>query len=271
MPAMSTEANDASGSDIQAVVRAGQVCALFGPETRELTAVEVSERLGLNRTTAYRYCSSLVTAGILDRGGRRGTFVLGGLMVQLGIHALGTQRVLDVAPPHLVRLRSAVRITIVLSLWGARGPVVAMVEEDVSRQAIVTVHAGAQLDLAASQTHVFLAYRDYPRTLGAIAEDLSPEDAAALHAAVEEVRATGMGVAQHAGALAAAAVPVFDDQGICATIALLGSAEMVDSSPGSRQLADLRAAAAALGDELRSGRPEPAVADVAAAAASGAA
>ena len=28
---MSTEANDASGSDIQAVVRAGQVCALFGP------------------------------------------------------------------------------------------------------------------------------------------------------------------------------------------------------------------------------------------------
>ncbi len=251
---------DTSGSDIQAVVRAGQVCALFGPQTRELTAVEVSERLGLNRTTAYRYCSSLVTAGILDRGTRRGTFVLGGLMVQLGIHALGRQRVMEVAPPHLVRLRNAVHITVVLSLWGSRGPVVALVEEDVSRQVVVTVHAGSQLALSAAQTRVFLAYRDHPRTLEAIAEELPVGEARELRSAVDEARAGGMSVTRHAGGLFAAAMPVFDDVGICATIALLGSEEMVNYSADSAQL---RATAAALGDELRSGRPAPAVAGIA--------
>jgi response regulator of citrate/malate metabolism len=67
--------SDASGSDIQAVARVGQICGLFGPHTTELTASEVAERLGLNRTTAYRYCASMVAAGILERGPRRSTFV----------------------------------------------------------------------------------------------------------------------------------------------------------------------------------------------------
>ena len=107
--------------------------------------------LGLNRTTAYRYCASLVTAGILERGHRRGTFVLGGLMVQLGMHALGRRRVVEIAPPYLAELSAAVRMTAVLGVWGARGPVVALVIEDISRILVVTVHAGTKLDLNSSQ------------------------------------------------------------------------------------------------------------------------
>ena len=91
-----TETSEASSSDIQAVARVGQICSLFGPHTTELTAADVADRLDLNRTTAYRYCASLVAAGILERGPRRGTFVLGGLMLQLGIHALGRRRVVEI-------------------------------------------------------------------------------------------------------------------------------------------------------------------------------
>ena len=119
---------DASSSDIQAVARVGQICGLFGPQTTELSAVEIAERVGLNRTTAYRYCVSMVSAGILDRGPRRGTFVLGGLMLQLGIHALGQRRVVEIAPTYLADLCSAVQVTVVLGLWGARGPFAALVQ-----------------------------------------------------------------------------------------------------------------------------------------------
>ena len=59
-------------SDIQAVARVGQICALFGPHATELTAADVAERPGLNRTTAYRYCASMVAAGILERGAAAG-------------------------------------------------------------------------------------------------------------------------------------------------------------------------------------------------------
>src|SRR5690554_2508624 len=130
---------EASSSDIQAVARVGQICSLFGPTTTELTAADVAERLGLNRTTAYRYCASLVTAGILERGPQRGTFILGGLMLQLGIHALGRRRVVEFAPPYLTELSTALRLTAVLSLWGAQGPIVALVQEDTTHSVLVTV------------------------------------------------------------------------------------------------------------------------------------
>ena len=56
---------ETSNFDIQSVSRVGQILSLFGPRTVELTAADIAERVGLNRTTAYRYAMSMVTAGIL--------------------------------------------------------------------------------------------------------------------------------------------------------------------------------------------------------------
>src|SRR5690242_16284654 len=117
---------EAANSDIRAVARVGQICALFGPRVLELSAADVAERTGLNRTTAYRYCASMVAAGILERGSRRGTFALGGLMLELGIQAIGRQRIVEIAGPYLRKLSTAVGMTAVLSIRGAQGPVVAL-------------------------------------------------------------------------------------------------------------------------------------------------
>ncbi|MTD53406.1 IclR family transcriptional regulator [Amycolatopsis pithecellobii] len=245
---------DASGSDIQAVHRVGQICALFGPETGELTAADLAERLGLNRTTAYRYCVSLVTAGILERGHRRGTFALGGLMVQLGIHALGRRRVVKIAPPYLAELRASVRATTVLAVWGARGPVVALVNEDVSRTVVVTVHVGAQLDLDSAQLRVFLACQDdqvFERITDGMPEDRRAELADDVHLA----RHNGYSVVSHSGGLFAAAAPVFDEYGICATVALLGAHQPVDLSAGSPVLTGLLGTASTLTARIRTSNP----------------
>lgn len=242
-----SERTDASTSDIQAVARVAQICVLFGSD--ELTAADVAEKTGLNRTTAYRYCSSMVAAGILERGSRRGTFALGSLMLQVGIHALTRRRVVEVAPEFLRGLRTAVRMTSVLSVWGAGRPVVALVEEDTSRTVLVTVRPGTELDAAAAQTHIFLAHSD-EGTFDAFAEGLSAADRAKLRAAVDDVRAQGYAVITYPGGFGNAAAPVFDEHGICATVALLGATQNVDLSPGSEALRELQRTAAALSERM---------------------
>ena len=246
--------SEASSSDIQAVARVGQICALFGPHTTELTAADVADRLGLNRTTAYRYCASLVAAGILERGPRRGSFVLGGLMLQLGIHALGRRRVVEIAPPYLAELGAAVTMTAVLSLWGARGPVATLVEEERSRSIVVTVRPGSQLDIWAAQTHVFLAHHADHQAIDRMTEGATPAERAAVEASVYTARRNGYSIAHHDGGVFGAAVPVFDEYGIAATIALLGADPAVDISPGSPTLTRLLGTAAALSAELGGGR-----------------
>ncbi|MEU5907240.1 helix-turn-helix domain-containing protein [Micromonospora sp. NPDC047527] len=237
---------DASSSDIRAVARVGQILALFGPRVLELTAADVAERTGLNRTTAYRYCASMVAAGILERGTRRGTFALGGLMLELGIQALGRQRIVEIAGPHLRKLRTAVRMTAVLSIRGAQEPVVALVEEDTSRMVVVTVHAGSKLDMTAAQTHLFLAYAD-PSALDAAAAGMSAVDRARLESEIYSARRQGFSIARHSGGLFAMAAPVFDEQGMCATVAILGAGEL-DLATALEQLL---ATATALSDELK--------------------
>jgi DNA-binding IclR family transcriptional regulator len=234
-----TGAGDAPGSDIQAVARAGQICALFGPDTTELTAADVSQRLGLNRTTAYRYCASMVTAGILDRGPSKGTFVLGELMLRIGIAALRRRPVVDLAPPHLVRLSAATRMTAVLSLWSSRGPLVTLVEEDRTRPAVVTVRPGTVLDRTAAQARVFLAHQPDHVGLDTLAEGATPAERAELEAAIYTARRTGYSITELPGGVIAAAAPVFGADGIAATVGLLGTDSSVDLSAQSVAVTEL--------------------------------
>lgn len=241
--------DEAASSDIQAVDRVGQICALFGPGSAELTAADIAELTGLNRTTAYRYCSSMVACGLLDRGTRRGTFVLGGLMLQMGILALGRQRVLDIAADALRDLRDRVRMTTVLSIWGASGPVVALVEEDVSRTMTVTVPLGTRLDHAAAQMAVFYAYAEDARR--AAAERLwNAQQKRTLRASVASVREKGYQLVKRTDGLFAVAAPIFDDRGICATVAILGVRQMADLSESAPLFEELRATAAQISTAL---------------------
>lgn len=249
------EAAEGTSFDIQSVSRVGQILGLFGPHTTELTALDVAEQLGLNRTTAYRYCTSLVTAGILERGRRRGGFVLGGLMLQLGIQALGRRRVVDVAPPYLAELSTATGMTAVLSLWGARGPVVALTQEDTSRTVVVTVHPGTLLDVTASQMRVFLAHLADQHVAERVLAGLSEEQRAEMEAAIYTVRRTGSCVVGLPDGLFAAAAPVFDEEGICATLAVLGADQLAGAERRGPLVATLTRKAAELSAEL-GGRAE---------------
>jgi len=251
---------DASTSDIQAVSRVAQILGLFGPRTVELTAADVAERVGLNRTTAYRYCASMATAGILERGHRKGTFTLGGLVLQLGIHALHRSRVLDLLIGDMPERRCTAGTTAVLSVWGAHGPVVALVQEDTSRAVVVTVRPGTQLEMDAAQMRVFLAHHQDQKLIQRMMDELPAPRRAEVEAGVYAVRRTGYSLVSLDGGLYGAAAPVFDEHGITAAIALLGAEQVADLSAGSPVLTALVTTAAALSDQLSSREGEQQIA-----------
>ena len=72
----------ARSMDIQAVTRAAQVLALFDTKRSELTVAAVAKELGMNRTTAHRYLTSMEHAGLLVRNGNG--YEAGPLVIQVG-------------------------------------------------------------------------------------------------------------------------------------------------------------------------------------------
>ncbi|MGI5439288.1 IclR family transcriptional regulator [Streptomyces shenzhenensis] len=240
-----------SGGEIQAVDRAAQILRLFGPETPELTAGEAAERLGLNRTTTYRYCTSLVASGLLERGNTPGTFVPGALLLQLGAFALGRRKVVDLAPAYMRDLCSLTGLTTVLSLWGSTGPIVSRVEEDATRTVLVTVRVGTQLSLTAAQTKIFLAHMSdqlqVDRLLGSLPGDQRTELADEIHAltGTDQVAMSPDGFGVHA-----MAAPVFDEYGICASLALVATDDLLPLDPDSTTAGHLRSTARALGKAM---------------------
>lgn len=226
-------------ADIQAVSRVSQILSLFEPATPEVTAAEVAERLGLNRTTAYRYCTSLVSAGLLERT-EDGAYVPGRLLVQLGAFAIGNRRVIELAPRHMRELARATQTSVVLSLWGQAGPVVSRVEENVST-VVVSVRVGSHLPLDTAQCKVFIAYHADQLAMERLLANLSGQALAQLRADVERVRAVGHCAAMSTPGVVAVAAPVFDERGICATLAVVGpdnTLSMSDDAPELRAVID---------------------------------
>ncbi len=223
-------------ADIQAVSRVSQILSLFDPATSELTTVEVAERLGLNRTTAYRYCTSLVSAGLLERSAEGG-YVPGGLLLQLGAFAIGHRRVVELAPRHMRALARATQTSAVLSLWGLTGPVVSRTEENISAVVVVSVRVGSHLPLDSAQSKLFLAYHADQLSMERLMANLSGQARDELRAEVEAVRAVGHCSAMSTPGVVAVAAPVFDEYGICATLAIVGpdnTLAMSDDAPELR-------------------------------------
>ncbi|MDN5914976.1 MAG: helix-turn-helix domain-containing protein [Pseudonocardia sp.] len=241
-------------ADIQAVSRVSQILSLFDPATPEVMAGEVAERLGLNRTTAYRYCTSLLAAGLLERSAEGG-YVPGGLLLQVGAFAIGRRRVISLAPRHMQALSRATQTSVVLSLWGLTGPVVSRVEENLSTIVVVSVRVGSHLPLDTAQSKVFLAYHADQLSMERLMATLSGTARDELRADIERVRVVGHCSAMSTPGVVAVTAPVFDEYGICATIAIVGpdnTLSMSDDAPELRVVVDTaRELTAELGGHYR--------------------
>lgn len=210
--------------DIQAVQRVGQLLALFTVNRPRLTAAEAAALVGLNRSTVSRYFGSLALAGFLERSPDEPTvYEPGPLLVQLGAVAQGRRRVLDLAPAHMRRLSRETGLTVVLSLWGASGPVVSLVSEIGTIPILVTVRVGTTLEMDSAQGRLFLRYSADRHAVTTYWASLAPSDRARVEAEVAEVGVRGLSRAEAPMGMSILAAPVFDEHDIAATVAVVGT------------------------------------------------
>lgn len=138
--------------------RALTILSMFGEERLALSAAEVSEELGVARSTAYRYLQSLVGGGYLSEDGR-GAFRLGARVVELARLARRGFGVSDAALPVMRSLSQRFRQTVLLTKR-VGSSVICLEREEASDQ-FVRLHyeRGTLLSLnAGASAQVLLAW-----------------------------------------------------------------------------------------------------------------
>lgn len=88
----------------QAALRAIRLLKLFTPQQPELQLAEVTERAGLNKTTAHRLLQALSSESLLDRNPSSGAYRLGPALMAMGIQALSSNDLRLRARPLLTML-----------------------------------------------------------------------------------------------------------------------------------------------------------------------
>lgn len=235
--------------DIQAVSRTAQILGLFSPESPVLAVADVTRRLGMNRSTVHRYFSSMIGSGLLERVEDSTLVRPGRSLLQLGTFALSQQRIIQLAPTYLRELALDVKVTTVLSLWGTSGPVVSLVEE-AEHPTLVTVRVGTQLSLSSSQAKIFLAFLPdqfhAERLLGTLPEPQRTE----VRERIDNVRSCGLNSEVNHRGICIIAAPVFGANGLCATLAAIGTERMLSASLDSREALAVKNACRRLTKEM---------------------
>ncbi|MES2170308.1 MAG: helix-turn-helix domain-containing protein [Actinomycetota bacterium] len=235
--------SDGEHGTIQSIERAANVLSLLDQDTRVLRPAFVAERLGLNRTTAYRYLQSLQATGFLNA-----SFGPGPLFDQVSALVSERQEILTLAPTVMRQLADTSGLTTVLSFLGRSGAIVTLVEESNVGTIVLTVHVGTVLELKAAQSRVLLAYQVNPDIAARLHSELSPAEARAEQEELAKVRRNGIAWADLGRAgLASVAAPVFGGRDIQAAMGILGTTAMLSPGDSSEDRVEmLRAAASSL-------------------------
>jgi DNA-binding IclR family transcriptional regulator len=157
------------------------------------------------------------------------------LLVELGAVAMSGQRVIDVADEFLERLSAMVQQTVVLSLWGGIGPVVAVEHVPPHQLVKISIQVGNRLPLESAQGLVFLAFMADGGRRDQLLAQLTPGERTEIVGQLEDVVATGLAINDRVtDGIRAIAAPVRDASGrICATLALVGTIHVLPADPES--------------------------------------
>ncbi|MFD2415175.1 IclR family transcriptional regulator [Amycolatopsis pigmentata] len=245
-------------ADIQAVSRASRILGLFHVDRSELVTADVAIELGLNRTTTHRYLTSMASIGLLGPGSRLSSYVVGPLATKLGAIATNSAEVLSVAPRHMAALSDELGATLVLSLWASTGPMVVHVAEPRTPNAVLTIRTGTVLALSTAQGVVFTAFLPPGSShLDQRRERLAPAARDAFDAEVEKAREECLSVSvRREHGVVTVAAPVFDGEGLCATVAVVGLVGSTLDTVTPERSRRIRELAALLTEELGGRVPE---------------
>lgn len=222
---------------------------------RPMALGDLAAAAGMGPAKAHRYLVSLIRARMVEQDRASGRYALGEAALHVGLAAMAGLNTLKLGGEALEALRDAIDETVLLAVWGNRGPVVVRWEES-SRPVTSNVRAGSVMPLLNSSTgRVFAAFLPEPVTRPFLREERrrNPKLAEGYADVLAETRARGLG--RVAGDLlpgvAALSAPVFDHTGaIAAVLSALGPEGQFDASPDGPVAAALTRAARELSRRL---------------------
>ena len=206
---------------------------------------------------AHRYLVSFTRVGMVEQDRETRRYALGPLALQIGLAAVGSFDPLHRVIEAQTALRNRVDETVVLSVWGGRGPTVIHVEES-SHPVIMTMKVGASLPMLSTATGlVFGAFMPAVITRRLIAAELKRGSGSepfartrpSIEALFRSVREQGMATNQGhlMPGVTAIAAPVTSRRGqILAVMAIMGRDERVNPERNPAVAAALRQTVEAL-------------------------
>lgn len=143
----------------QSIGRALAILKAFDDRHPEWSLSDLSEHVGLNKTTTYRLLAALESEGCITRNAISGGYRLGLELVALGGVALRTIDLHTVARPEMERLAQDAGAAVSLEVWN-RGQALVLDEVASRGPAGAPRDMGTRLPLHATSTgKVLLAYR----------------------------------------------------------------------------------------------------------------
>lgn len=219
---------------------------------------ELAEAAGMAPAKAHRYLVSLIRAGMVEQSGESGKYRLGETALHIGLAALSGLDVMGFAGETLAALHDRVDETLLLAVWGNRGPVVVRWEEG-TRPITTNLRPGSVMPLLNSSTgRAFAAFLPETLTRPYIAEESGrdPTLAEGFANALAETRSHGLArvLGDLLPGIAALSVPVFDHQDeVAAVISALGRQDRFDVRWEGTVAIELRRAAGDLSHRLGHG------------------
>ena len=134
---------------VPALIRGLNVLQELSGERRRLTLSEVAAALGVTRSSTYRLLFTLCHLGFLAFDNESKTYALGPQVLRLGYGYLASRDLVEVAMPHLMRLRDRTGWSAHLGELHGRD-VVYLARVATRRSIASTVHVGARLPARAT-------------------------------------------------------------------------------------------------------------------------
>ncbi|MEV4049811.1 IclR family transcriptional regulator [Amycolatopsis sp. NPDC049688] len=149
--------------------RALEILGMFSDENPTVSGTEVAERLGVSRSTAYRYLQSLVSTRFLEEAPGKG-FRLGLRVLELSRLARRTYGLSDIASPIIEELAADVGQTVLLTR--RTGDLVVCLDraESHAQRIRISYERGTVLPLNAGASATVLLAWDDPKTVRELLE-----------------------------------------------------------------------------------------------------
>src|ERR1700722_12056956 len=129
---------------VPALIRGLRILSTLSRDNSKLTLSEVAASLGTTRSSAYRLLYTLEHLGFVEYDARSKNYALGPQVLTLGYGYLASRDIIDVAMPHLIRLRD--RTGWSAHLGELHGRDVVYVARVATRRTIASiVHVGTRL------------------------------------------------------------------------------------------------------------------------------